>query len=114
MKLLNKLKLGFLVAVLSVAMLPLQYVVAGEEQRAPPTARTSGTLGPAVMRAISEIQEMMQPEDEEEEPDLAAAKIALDELRERRFERMNDFEKSTLLNSIRSIQYGFAASKFSN
>ncbi len=98
MKLLNKLKLGFLVAVLSVAMLPLQYVVAGEEQRAPPTARTSGTLGPAVMRAISEIQEMMQPEDEEEEPDLAAAKIALDELRERRFERMNDFEKSTLLN----------------
>ena len=98
MRLLNKLKLGFLVAVLSVAMLPLQYVNAGEEQRAPPTARTSGTLGPAVMRAISEIQEMMQPEDEEDEPDLAGAKIALDDLRERRFERMNDFEKSTLLN----------------
>lgn len=98
MRLLNKLKLGFLVAVLSLAMLPLQYVSAGEEQRAPPTARTSGTLGPAVMRAISEIQEMMQPEDEEDEPDLAGAKIALDELRERRFERMNDFEKSTLLN----------------
>jgi F0F1-type ATP synthase membrane subunit a len=69
MRLLNKLKLGILVAVLSMAMLPLQYVMAGEEQRAPPTARQSGTLGPAVMRAISSIQEMMQPEDEEEEPD---------------------------------------------
>lgn len=98
MRLLNKLKLGFLVAVLGVAMLPITYVNAGEEQRAPPVARTSGTLGPAVMRAISEIQEMMQPEGEEEEPDLAGAKIALDELRERRFERMNDFEKSTTLN----------------
>lgn len=98
MRLLNKLKLGFLVAVLGVAMLPLQFLIAGEEQRAPPTARTSGTLGPAVMRAISEIQEMMQPEDEADEPDLDGAKIALDELRERRFERMNDFEKSTLLN----------------
>lgn len=98
MRLLNKLKLGFLVAVLSVLMLPLSYVTAGEEQRAPPEARTSGTLGPAVLRAISEIQGMLQPEDEEEEPDLVGAKIALDELRERRFERMNDFEKSTLLS----------------
>lgn len=98
MRRLNKLKLGFLVAVLSVALLPVQFVLGGEEQRAPPQARTSGTLGPAVMRAISEIQEMMQPEDEEEEPDLEGAKLALDELRERRFERMNDFEKSTLLN----------------
>ncbi len=98
MRLLNKLKLGFLVAVLSIAMLPLQLVSAGEEQRAPPEARTSGTLGPAVMRAISEIQELMQPEDEDDEPDLERAKIALDELRERRFDRMNDFEKSTLLN----------------
>ncbi|GJM13176.1 MAG: hypothetical protein DHS20C12_15790 [Pseudohongiella sp.] len=98
MRLLNKLKLGFLAAVLSVAMLPLQYAMAGEEQRAPPEARTSGTLGPAVMRAISEIQEMMQPEDEEDEPDLVGAKEALDELRDRRYDRMNDFEKSTLLN----------------
>ena len=98
MRLLNKLKLGILVAVLSMAMLPLQYVMAGEEQRAPPTARQSGTLGPAVMRAISSIQEMMQPEDEEDEPDYASAKVALDELYERRFERMNDFEKSTTLN----------------
>lgn len=98
MKLFNKLKLGFLVVVLSTALLPTQVVLAGEEQRAPPEARTSGTLTPAVMRAISSIQEMMQPEDEDDEPDLEGAKEALDELRERRYERMNDFEKSTLLN----------------
>ena len=98
MRLLNRLKLGFLTAILSVTILPLQYVNAGEEQRAPPSARTSGTLGPAVLRAISGIQELLQPEDEEEEPDYEGAKAELDELRERRFERMNDFEKSTLLS----------------
>ena len=98
MRLLNKLKLGFLTAILSVTILPLQYVNAGEEQRAPPSTRTSGTLGPAVLRAISGIQELLQPEDEEEEPDYEGAKAELDELRERRFERMNDFEKSTLLS----------------
>jgi tetratricopeptide (TPR) repeat protein len=79
-------------------MLPISYVTAGEEQRAPPAARTSGTLGPAVIRAITEIQSLLQPEEEDEEPDYVAAKIELDDLRERRFERMNDFEKSTLLS----------------
>lgn len=98
MRILNKLKLGFLAAILSVVLLPSQFVMAGEEQRAPPQARSAGTLGPAVMRAITEIQELMQPEDEEDEPDLVQAKIELDDLYERRFERMNDFEKSTLLN----------------
>ena len=98
MRLLNKLKLGFLVSVLSITFFPVQFVLAGEEQRAPPEARTSGTLGPAVMRAISEIQELMQPEDEEDEPDLVQAKIELDDLRDRRYDRMNDFERSTLLN----------------
>jgi len=98
MRLLNKLRLGFLIVVLGTIMLPIQYVSAGEEQRAPPAARTSGTLGPAVLRAISEIQELLQPEDEEDEPDYAGAKAELDDLRERRFERMNDFEKSTLLS----------------
>lgn len=73
-------------------------VLAGEEQRAPPEARTAGTLGPQVMRAISEIQEMMSPEDPDDPVDMAGAKEALDELRERRWDRMNDFEKSTLLN----------------
>ena len=73
-------------------------VLAGEERRAPPEARTAGTLGPQVMRAISEIQEMMSPEDPEDPVDLVGAKEALDELRERRWDRMNDFEKSTLLN----------------
>ncbi len=98
MRLLNKLKLGFLIAVLSVAVLPLQLAWAGEEQRAPPEARSAGTLSEQVRRAIAEISEMMQPEDENDEPDLAGAKVALDELRERRYDRMSDFEKSTLLN----------------
>ncbi len=97
-KILNKLKLRFLMAVLSAAFLSSQPVMAGEEQRAPPEARTSGTLSPVVMRAITEIQELMQPEDEEDEPDLVKAKEELDALYERRYERMNDFEKSTLLN----------------
>lgn len=77
---------------------PGSAVLAGDEPRPPPEARTAGTLGPQVMRAISEIQEMMSPEDPEDPVDLAGAKIALDELRERRWDRMNDFEKSTLLN----------------
>ncbi|NKB31707.1 MAG: hypothetical protein GKR91_01240 [Pseudomonadales bacterium] len=98
MRMENKLKLSFLIAVLAIPVLPVQLALAGEEQRAPPEARTAGTLGPQVMRAISEIQELMNPEDEDDEPDLAAAKVELDELRERRWERMNDFEKQTLLN----------------
>ena len=98
MRTLNKFALSFLVAVLSIAVLPIQFATAGEEQRQPPEARSSGTLSPAVLRAISDIQDLMQPEDVEEEPDLAAAKILLDELYERRFQGMNDFEKSTLLN----------------
>ena len=98
MRILYKLKLGFLIAVLGVMMLPLEFVIAQDEQRAPPTTRRSDTLGPSVLRAIVEIQDLMQPEDETVEPDLAAAKIALDVLRERRYERMNDFEKSTTLN----------------
>lgn len=87
-------------------------VLAGEEQRAPPEARTAGTLGPQVMRAISEIQEMMTPEDPEDPVDLPGAKEALDELRERRWDRMNDFEKSTLLNFY--ISYYLAEEDFTN
>ena len=94
----KKLKLGFLIAAFVAAMMPAQLVLAGDEQRAPPEARTSGTLGAQVLRAITQIQEMMQPEDEDDEPDLAGAKAELDELYERRFERMNDFEKSTVLS----------------
>jgi len=94
----SHLKLVFLIVALAVPMLPAQLVIAGEEQRAPPEARTSGTLGTQVMRAVTQIQELMTPEDPEDEPDLVAAKEELDELRERRWERMNDFEKSTVLN----------------
>lgn len=94
----NKLKLGFLISVLSVPMLPAQLALAGEEQRAPPEARSAGTLGQQVLRAISSIQVHMSPEDPDDEPDMAAAKEELDELYERRYERMNDFEKSTTLS----------------
>ena len=84
-----------------------ELVIAGEdEQRAPPEARTSGTLSQQVMRAITEIQELMSPEDPEDEPNFAEAKIQLDELRERRYDRMNDFEKSTLLSFYTNYYLG--------
>lgn len=100
MRIRNKLNLSFLLTVLAVMTWSSQLANAADndEQRAPPEARTAGTLGTQVMRAISSIQELMQPEDEDDEPDLAGAKEELDELYERRFERMNDFEKQTVLN----------------
>ncbi len=91
---------------------PGSAVLAGDEPRPPPEARSAGTLGPQVMRAISEIQEMMSPEDPEDPVDLVGAKEALDELRERRFDRMNDFEKSTMLNFY--VNYYLAQEDFSN
>jgi hypothetical protein len=97
MRLINKLTLGFLISLLAIPMLPAT-VLAGEEQRAPPEARSAGTLSDQVMRAISTISEMMSPEDENDEPDMEGAKRELDELYERRYDRMNDFEKSTILN----------------
>lgn len=98
MRILNKLKLSFLVALLTTPFWQLQPVLAGEEQRAPPEARSAGTLSEPVMRAISEIQEMMTPEDPNDAPDLDGAKRELDDLYERRYERMNNFEKQTILN----------------
>ena len=97
MRLISKLKLGFLIGLLSVPMLSVT-VLAGEEQRAPPEARSAGTLSDQVLRSISTISEMMAPEDENEEPDLEGAKRELDDLYERRYDRMNDYEKSTVLN----------------
>lgn len=76
----------------------LNIVQAGEEQRAPPPTRASDVLSEQVFRAISEVQELMSPEDPDEEPDYERAKQELDQLYERRYERMNDFEKSTVLN----------------
>jgi hypothetical protein len=87
-----------LVAFATANMTTLQTVQAGEEQRSPPPSRQSDVLSEAVFRSISEIQELMSPEDPDDQPDYARAKEELDDLRERRFQRMNDFEKSTLLN----------------
>lgn len=107
MRKVNKLALTFLTALLAVPFLQIQSVIAGEDdQRAPPEARTSGTLSQQVMRAITEIQELMSPEDPEAEPNFTEAKIALDDLRERRFDRMNDFEKSTLLSFYTNYYLG--------
>ena len=98
MRICHQFKLGALIAVLAVPLWPAAIVQAADEQRAPPEARTAGTLGTQVQRSIMRIQEMMTPEDPEDEPDLVGAKEELDRLYERRYERMNDFEKSTILN----------------
>lgn len=98
MRVLNKLSLSFLVGILAMPLFPSTTVLAGEEQRAPPEARTAGTLSQQVMRVLTDVQEMMSPEDEDQAPDFEGAKAELDELRERRWERMNDFEKASTLN----------------
>ena len=87
-----------LAAFLAAAMTMLQIAQAGEEQRAPPETRRSDVLSDQVFRSISRIQELMSPEDPDDAPDLEGAKEELDDLYNRRFERMNDFEKSTILN----------------
>jgi len=66
-------------------------------QRQPPPTRSSDTLSDRVYRAIAEIQGLMTPEDPNDQPDLVAAKRQLDTLNER-YDSLNDFEKSTLLN----------------
>ena len=61
MKKVNKLTLTFLTALLAAPFIFSQVAIAGEdEQRAPPEARTSGTLSQQVMRAITEIQELLR------------------------------------------------------
>lgn len=72
---------------------------AAEEEgaREPPPTRSSDVLTERVFKQISEIQELMSPDDPNQQPDYARAKQLLDELNER-YDRLNDFEKSTLLN----------------
>ncbi len=68
---------------------------AGQQQSSDNTVYS--TPGPRVAEAIAEIQGLMTG-GADSEPDWQAAKEALDRLHESRFERMNDFEKQTLLN----------------
>ncbi|PCJ26043.1 MAG: hypothetical protein COA96_05960 [SAR86 cluster bacterium] len=99
MRLITQSKLILTIAAFLFSTLSAELVLAADdEQRAPPTARTAGTLGTQVMRAITSISELMTPEDPEDEPDLVGAKEELDELFDRRYERMNDYEKSTTLS----------------
>ena len=55
MKTNNRLCLSFLIGFLVLPIVPTSIVLAGEEQRAPPEARTAGTLGPAVMLSLIHI-----------------------------------------------------------
>jgi len=74
--------------------------MAAEEQdgpRAPPPTRSSDVLTERVFNQVSEIQELMSPEEEGVEPNYERAKVILDQLNER-YDRLNDFEKSTVLN----------------
>jgi len=78
---------------------------AQQESRQPPPTRSSEVLSDRVYRAIAEIQELMNPEDANKQPDLDRAKRALDTLNER-YSSMNDFEKSTLLNFYTNYYLG--------
>jgi len=65
--------------------------------RQPPPTRSSEVLSDRVFRVISEINELMNPPEEGDQPDLPRAKRELDDLNER-YDSLNNFEKSTLLN----------------
>lgn len=98
-----KYRSGFGVLALSALALIVQPLPAlaqddddDDGQREPPPTRSSDTLSERVYRVISDVQEMMNPEGDAE-PDLEGAKEELDDLNER-YDSLNDFEKSTLLN----------------
>jgi len=87
-------------AVFMSALLYSFSTMAAEEEdgpRAPPPTRSSDVLTERVFNQVSEIQELMSPEEEGVQPDYERAKVILDELNER-YDRLNDFEKSTVLN----------------
>jgi lipopolysaccharide biosynthesis regulator YciM len=73
--------------------------------RQPPPTRSSEVLSDRVFRVISEINELMNPTEEGAEPDLPRAKRELDSLNER-YDSLNDFEKSTLLNFYTNYYLG--------
>ena len=86
------------------SLLPIT-AFSADEPRKPPPARASDVLGERTYRAISAIQEAMSPEDPEDEPDFVEAKELLDKLYER-YNRLNDFEKSTLLSFYTNYYLG--------
>ncbi|MGM0632314.1 MAG: tetratricopeptide repeat protein [Pseudomonadota bacterium] len=99
---------GMLALSASVALIQPGSVLAQDDDddgpREPPPTRSSDTLSERVYRVISDVQEMMNPEDGSE-PDLESAKEELDELNER-YDSLNDFEKSTLLNFYTNYYLG--------
>ena len=81
----------------SIYSLAAQAAEEPDGPREPPPTRTSDVLTERVFNQVSEIQELMSPEDASVQPDYERAKVLLDELNER-YDRLNDFEKSTILN----------------
>lgn len=71
---------------------------ARENQRRAPQPENAATLRNATYQIITEVQELMTPEDSSSEPDLEAAKQMLDQHRNENWDSLNDFEKSTVLN----------------
>lgn len=76
------------------------------QSRPAPVATTAGSLSPRIREAISQVQEYMQPADSDTEADMDAAKDLLDRLYSERFDRMNDFEKSTTLSFYTNYYLG--------
>jgi len=94
----GKLGILFVVVVFFANIGLMEIASAGQDERQPPPTRRSDVLTEQVYRAINEISELMSPEDPDDEPNYDEALERLDRLRDRRWERMNDFEKSTTLN----------------
>lgn len=68
------------------------------DPRPTPRARDREILSQNVYEQIVQIQELMSPTDDRQEPDWESAKQRLDQLMESSFEEMNRFEKTTTLS----------------
>lgn len=89
-----------LIAFLMLALLGLglNTAIAQPQSRSASPANDTEVLGETVFTAITEIQNLMVPDTDDTEPDLAAAKALLDALYEAQFDTANTFEQATMLN----------------
>ncbi len=78
---------------------------AQDGERQPPPTRSSEVLTDRVFRVISAVSEILNPEDQNATIDYARVKRDLDGLNER-YDTLNDFEKSTLLNFYATYYFG--------
>lgn len=68
------------------------------DPRPTPRARDREILGQEIYEQIVQIQELMAPADDRQDPDWEAARQRLDQLMESSYEEMNRFEKTTTLS----------------